>query len=185
MTDKESALQQRRDVVAARMPSVAVGAARKLETAGGGSMWTQVYDLWQSPVWESLPSFILSGMKGCGKTTAMVGLGCREIMRGRYVWYVPVTSFTRLVKMREGAKPSVDQMRACQLLLLDQMHLMDKLPGWSLLELIDVIDYRYSMSGLQTGAAGTLPEKALGGVVGMEIMDRFDVTIDSKEQSYR
>lgn len=177
--------QAYREVIAARMPSVPVVAARKLESSSGGEMWTKVYSLWQSDAWKAHPSFMLSGLKGCGKTTAMVGLGCRETMRGRYVWYVPITSLARLIKLGEYAKPTIEKMHTCSLLLLDQLHYMNKLPGWVLLELIDIIDHRYSTEGLQTGAAGTLPEAGLGAVVGWEVMERFDIMLESKETSFR
>jgi len=182
----EAATQRSREIIAARMPSVAVAAARELESGDGqGDMWRRVYDLWRSEAWKAHPSFLLSGLKGCGKTTAMVGLGCRETMRGRFAWYVPITSLARLIKLGEHAKPTIAQMRSCPLLLLDQLHYTNKLPGWVLLELIDIIDYRYSMEGLQTGAAGTLPEGGLGDVIGWEVMERFDVLIESKAASYR
>lgn len=183
----EAKLQRCRDIISARMPAAPVAAARKLEAATGqGEMWRKVYSLWESPAWKrDRPSVMLSGLKGCGKTTAMVGVGCRETLRGRYAWYVPITGLARLIKLRDYAKPTIDQMRSCPLILLDQLHYMNKLPGWVLLELIDIIDWRYMQPDLQTIASGTLPEDGLGTVVGWEIMERFDVMIDSAEVSYR
>jgi DNA replication protein DnaC len=127
---------------------------------------------------------MLSGMKGTGKTTALTAIGCREIMRRRDVWYLPITRLARIIKSHKDEKPQMSHLENCDLLLLDELHRFADLPAWIRSEGVALIDHRYG-NLKQTGAAGTLPQDGLGDVLGWEIMERFDILISSDEGSYR
>ena len=185
MVDQER-LEFRRNQVSKRMPDRAVIKARALEREEipSGEIWRAADALYKSAKWDDKPSFLLSGLKGIGKTTALTAIGCREIMRGRDVRYLPITRLSRIIKSHADEKPQMSDLENCDLLLLDELHRFADLPAWIRSEGVALIDHRYGHLR-QTGAAGTLPETGLGNVLGWEIMERFDILITSEEGSYR
>jgi DNA replication protein DnaC len=176
----------RRLSIKRKLPSRALGAARNIDDGfdKGGEIWRRVNSLHRSDSWETKPSFLLTGPKGIGKTTALVAVGAREIMRGRSVWYLQLTRLARILKSHHTEKPQLRQLEKCDLLLIDELHRYADLPGWVRAEAAGLIDHRYG-NLLQMGAAGTLDPKELGQVIGPEVMERFQVIISSEERSYR
>lgn len=155
------------------------------DNATAGEVWRQFIALIQSPRWKAeRPSFLLSGPRGTGKTTCLSGAGVMAIREGRGVWYLPITRMSRVIKAPEGSALTMAALEAVPLLLLDELHRFDKLPGWIQSEVVALIDHRYGCE-LQTGAAGTLNPGPLAEVIGKEIVERFNVKISGDEPSFR
>ena len=176
----------RKRAVAKRIPRRALEAARALEgePRPSGVIWRRMTAMRSSELWADHPSFLFSGPKGVGKTTALAAVGAREIMHGRNVWYLSLTRLPRIIKAHQDSKPQMADLEECGLLLLDELHRFGDLPAWVRAEAVALIDHRYGTMK-QTGAAGTLGERALSGVIGPEVIERFQILIESNESRYR
>jgi DNA replication protein DnaC len=174
-------------IIAKLLPSLHVREYRRLRDAKNatGAIWRGMQAMTSKASWlRDHPSFLFSGPRGTGKTTAMVGVGCMEIRRNRNVIYLPVTRLVRAIKAREGERPTVHDLEDCDLLLIDELHRFSDLPGWIRSEAVALIDHRYAWMK-QTGAAGTLPPGPLAEVIGREIVERFTIKIAGDGESFR
>lgn len=172
--------------VAAALPPRPVRDCARLEAADTrGIAWEGAARLLDAPVWtKERPSFLLSGPRGCGKTTALVRVGIREISRRRNVEYVSVTRFDSVVRAGTHERLNMYRVEKCDLLLIDELHRFGGLPSWIQSAIVGLIDLRYSQMQ-QTGAAGTLPIEPLADMMGREVVERFQVNIQTDEDSKR
>lgn len=122
---------------------------------------------------------------GNAKTTALVYEGAKAIMAGRTVRYVASSmDWRRAANDKTGR--ILGDLIGCDLLLVDEIHWLAKLPDWIVAEAMGVIDERYrKRSRLQCLGAGTMPIVELVPGLPPGLADRFELHFGAAEDSQR
>lgn len=130
--------------------------------------------LLEATKWDRESSWLWVGKRGCGKSIALAFCGMREAfspVAPRHVTYYSIEQFAD-----PPEHPTVNEMCTAPLLLLDEIHAAEKMPGWQVLPIRRIIDERYRKN-LTTLGAATCTEAELRGYIGGERVDRFDRVI--------
>jgi DNA replication protein DnaC len=146
------------------------------------AQWTKIREALRVDLEASPRSWVLmASPPGNAKTTALVAEGIRAIREGRSVVFVSAPEWRELV-LEKRLGPA----RECDLLLLDELHMLPSLPAWVLGEVTGVIEGRSRRKReRQVLGAGTAPITQLIQLLPPGIGDRFDARLGASEPSQR
>ncbi len=123
--------------------------------------------------WNRRESILWSGRLGSGKSLALTYCGWAELHHNvpRHVSYYPCGRF-----QSPPDSPTVSDLCATPILLLDEIHEVARLSPWIVVDVRRIIDERYYHKRPTLGAAmGSLDE--IHATLGQERIDRFDRVI--------
>ncbi len=145
--------------------------------------WTAIRAAMRAAIEATPGIWVLMGTPvGNAKTTGLIYEGARAIVAGRSIQYVASS-----LDWRKAIKgETLHELERCDLLLVDELHWLAKLPDWITAEAMGIIDSRYQRrSYRQTLGAGTAPIEALKTKLPPGLADRFDLYLGGQEASQR
>lgn len=100
--------------------------------------------------WKNKPCglYFVSKTRGSGKTFLSAAIGNELLRKGRKVRFLPATDILRIVtdkgKSDRGENTLWDRIRACELLIVDDLGSKKSGGEWHADEVLNLIDHRYS-----------------------------------------
>lgn len=148
--------------------------------------WTKIRRDLRDTLARRPKAWVLLGTPvGNAKTTALAYEAARAICTGRSVRYV-ASSLDWRKAIKDESNAMLRDFEVCDLLLVDELHWLARLPDWIVAEAMGVIDARYRQRRYrQTIGAGSLPIAQLTNQLPPGLADRFQVHLGAAEESQR
>ena len=125
-------------------------------------------------------SVLLVGPTGLGKTTAATRWAYRRALAGSTVMHLAASRCDRIARSEE-AREEAEQV---DVLLVDELHRLQSLPGWIATALTGLLDARYQSQRQMIGLATCEPGDTAK-LLGQEVIERLGKMITLTGASYR
>jgi DNA replication protein DnaC len=169
-------LAHRRRIQQQFLSSRHIGDARRIQRGELRPIWPIYRKLRQAPKSTPLASVLLVGDTEAGKTTAATAYALDRIDAGWTVRHRQASRFAE-VATNQTLRHELEQV---DLLILDELH--RPLPDWIMTALVGVIDERYQG---ERQTIGILTAADTTGILGAEVVRRFDVQLVSETEQER